>query len=95
VSAAVMRGPPSAQAAWRKKYLDLLTKFLCRSRGKALRSNVVFAVGAVVLVLLRFVVFHFIKRGPETLVMYVIGFDDPESINNINYFLEHGVRCGL
>lgn len=63
-----------------------------RSRGRALRSNVVFAVGAVVLVLLRFVVFHFIKRGPDTLVMYVIGFDDPESINNINYFLEHGVR---
>ena len=54
----------------------------------------VFIAGAVLLVALRFLLFHFMKHGPDTLVLYVIGFDDPESINNINYFLEHGVRCG-
>lgn len=52
----------------------------------------VFAVGAVVLVVLRFLFFHFYKHGPDTLVIYVVGFDDPEAINNINFFLEHGVR---
>ncbi len=57
-------------------------------------SNVVFVLGVVVLVVLRFVLFHFIRHGPDTLIMYVIGFDDPENINNINYFLEHGIRCG-
>lgn len=65
---------------------------MCR-KSKLLRSNVVFFAGAVALVALRFVLFHWMKHGPDTLVLYVIGFDDPESINNINYFLEHGVRC--
>ena len=52
-----------------------------------------FVLGVVALVTVRFLLYHFIRRGPDTLVVYVVGFDDPEAINNIDFFLKHGVRC--
>lgn len=57
-----------------------------------IRTDFLFGAGVIALVLFRFLCFNLLRSGPDTLVMYVIGFDDPENINNINFFLKHGVR---
>jgi hypothetical protein len=51
-------------------------------------------VVAVLLVVLRFILLHLIRHATTTLVIYVVGFEDPENLNNLRYFLKHGIRCG-
>ncbi|KDD76746.1 hypothetical protein H632_c120p2 [Helicosporidium sp. ATCC 50920] len=45
-----------------------------------------------VLITLRFVLHHFWFGGPSTLVVYVTGFEDPENLVNLKYFIDHGIR---
>lgn len=51
-----------------------------------------FLGAAALLTFVRFYLYGLFVKPPSTLVIYVAGYEDPENLVNVNFFLTQGIK---